>query len=251
MDKLPLHIEYLLTRHDCVIVPGIGAFIATETEAYIDFELGIIRPRRREISFNSSVVTDDGLLSHSIARREGLTYEDAKRKLSFLIEKIGSDLNQEGEISLGMIGKLIKDSEGLISFEPRRSAIQTDILQDIVLTKNASIPVEVEEEPEIATEEIVEDDGMRTIRVKADRYVFTISKRAVHAAAMLVTILTVGLSLLIPINHDNEQKASVISIEDFFHHAVRTEALKMVDNDSVSKQASDSIAISEENVVLK
>ncbi|MDE6547663.1 MAG: SPOR domain-containing protein, partial [Muribaculaceae bacterium] len=47
MDILPLHIEYLLTRHDCVIVPGIGAFIATETEAFIDLENGVIRPRRR------------------------------------------------------------------------------------------------------------------------------------------------------------------------------------------------------------
>ena len=84
---------------------------------------------------------------------------------------------------------------------------------------------------------------MRTIMVRADRYVFTISKRAVHAAAMLVAVLTIGLSLIVPINHDNEQKASVISIEDFFHHSVRTEALRMNDPTALEEAQGDSIAV--------
>ncbi len=245
MDILPLHIEYLLTRHDCVIVPGLGAFIATEQEAYIDFEAGIIRPRRREISFNSSVVTDDGLLSHSIARRERLSYEDARRILTHLTEKLISDLNDEGEVSLGMVGKLLKDSEGLISFQPPHSVMLSDILQDVKLAERASSSAVAVDEPATtsAEEAVDEEEGMRTIRVKADRYVFTVSKRAVHAAAMLVAILTIGLSLLMPINHDNEQKASVISIEDFFHHSVRTEALNAKDSKAAAVQENDSISV--------
>lgn len=218
MDILPLHIEYLLTRHDCVIVPGLGAFIATERAAYIDFESGLIHPRRREISFNSSVVTDDGLLTHSLAKRERLPYEEARKMLIHLADKLSDDLRHEGEVSLGMTGKLVIDEEGLISFKPRRSAILLDILQDLKLTYDAASVETGSDSPMTGSQDqaILEDDGMRTIRVKADRYVFTIPKRAVHAAAMLVALLTIGLSLLIPINHDNEQKASVISIEEFF-----------------------------------
>lgn len=228
MDILPLHIEYLLTRHDCVIVPGLGAFIASETEACIDLEKGVIRPRRRMISFNSSVVTDDGLLSHSIARREGLVYEDARRLTAQLTERMMADLNQEGEVSVGMIGRLIKDEEGLISFHPRQSASTADILDEVKLTTRA---IDVDsaldaQQPSTVIEDPEEDDGMRTIRVKADRYVFTIRKRTVHAMAMVIAVMTIGISLLMPINHDNEQKASVISIEDFFHHSIRTEAFK-------------------------
>ncbi len=246
MELLPLHIEYLLTRHDCVIVPGLGAFIATEQEAYIDFERGIIRPRRREISFNSSVVTDDGLLSHSIARREGMAYEDARRLLLHLAERMAADLEEEGEVSLGMVGRLLKDSEGLITFQPRRSAIAADIMQEVALSERISASVAAATDPEAESEETAdEEEGMRTIRVKADRYVFTISKRAVHAAAMLVAILTIGLSLLLPINHDNEQKASVISFEDFFHHSVRSEALKSHDAEAVKVEAADSIVAAE------
>ncbi len=223
MELLPLHIEYLLTRHDCVIVPGFGAFIATESEAQFDAENGIIRPRKREISFNSSVVTDDGLLSHSIARREHLSYEEAHRFMTALISKMSNDLRNEGEVSLGMVGRLVMDAEGFINFVPRRSYVNSDILTDIELPKFEENRIEVENSDELAlassAETAVEDDGMRTIRVAPDRYVFTISKRAVHVAAMLIAVFTIGLSILLPINHDNEQKASVISIEEFFHRS--------------------------------
>ncbi|MDE6521967.1 MAG: hypothetical protein K2L17_04035 [Muribaculaceae bacterium] len=246
MDILPLHIEYLLTRHDCVIVPGIGAFIATETEAFIDLENGVIRPRRREISFNSSVVTDDGLLAHSIARHEGISYEEARRTLSSLIERMTSDLNDEGEVSVGMIGRLLKDAEGLISFQPRLSTVESDLLPEIKLTEKkvesaeiTTIDNEMLEEPE------VEDKNVRIIRVPADRYVFTISKRAVHAAAMLITIFTIGLSLMIPNNLDNEQKASVISIEGFFHHKVNVDNLTDSKNSTIENADSTAVTLNQ------
>ncbi len=248
MDLLPLHIEYLLTRHDCVIVPGIGAFIATETEAYIDFESGVIRPRRREISFNSSVVTDDGLLSHSIARHEGLAYEDARRIVASLTEKMISDLNEEGEVSLGMTGSLMKDADGLISFQPRRSSAISDLLPEIKLTEKiaSTAPTAAVEIAGSSIEsEMEEEEDVRIVRVPADKYVFTISKRAVHAAAMLITILTIGLSLMIPINHDNEQKASVLSIEGFFHHKVNTDAIMKNNTSKAAAEATDTISITE------
>lgn len=223
MDLLPLHIEYLLTRHDCVIVPGIGALIATEAESSIDFSTGVITPRRREISFNGSVVTDDGLLTHSIARSERLSYEEAHRFVTRHIERMKADLASEGEVSLGMVGRLLRDEEGLIRFEPRYGKALDDIFTAIAIMaqereEEPETTVEISKTPSAGASE-TEEDGTRIIRVAPDRYVFTISKRAVHAAAMLITILTVGLSLLIPINHDMEQKASVISIDEFFRHA--------------------------------
>lgn len=216
METLPLHIEYLLTRHDCVIVPGIGAFIATETDSYVDFERGVIVPRRREISFNGSVVTDDGLLAHSVARRERLSYEDAHRLVASFTEKMRADLRGEGEISVGRIGRLVMDAEGLVAFQPRRSKIREDLFGELRLQPAKA--AEVAERP-AADVAAVKAPGTRTVLVAADRYVFTVSKRAVHAAAMLIMILTVAVSLIVPINHDNQQKASVISFDEFFNRS--------------------------------
>lgn len=240
MDRLPLHIEYLLTRHDCVIVPGFGAFIATETEAAIDLEAGIISPSRREIGFNSSVVTDDGLLSHSIARREGLSYEEARRTLVHLTERMISDLDREGEVSMGMVGKLIKDTEGLISFIPRRSAILSDILQDVRLSCPTSCSSDQIEATSTSSLETEEDDGMRTIRVRSDRYVFTISKRLVHAAAMFVAVFAIGMTILLPVNLDNQQKASVISIEELFNYSEIRDDFMIEDSTEVNLVEKDS-----------
>lgn len=239
MESLHLHIEYLLTRHDCVIVPGIGAFIASETEAYVDMEKGIITPRRREISFNSSVVSDDGLLSHSIARRNHLSFEEAHRHLTAMTEKLRGDLQQEGEVSLGMVGKLLMDSEGYVSFRPRRSRIQSDILPDILLISSAWEYAGVEVSNVTIQQQKTENCQLKT----DDYYVFRIHKKVAHAAAMLVMILTVGLSLMIPINHDNQQKASVVPIPEIIsipESMSVPETISVADYDEVS---SDSIVI--------
>lgn len=251
MDILPLHIEYLLSRHDCVIVPGLGAFIATETEAHIDLEAGIIRPRRRDIGFNSSVVTDDGLLTHSIARRQGLPYEEARRMVGHLAEKMSADLEEEGEVSLGMIGRLVKDSEGLVSFQPRLSSARSDIMPELMLVQSATAADTGLQATDFDVKPTEEEDGMRIIRVSPDRYVFTVSKRAVHAAAMLVAVLTIGLSLLVPINHDNEQKASVISLDEFFRRPVENFVYKALDSTSVTSEDNDSVSIEVPSVEVR
>ncbi len=207
METLTLHIEYLLTRRDCVIVPGIGAFIATDTEASIDFDHGIISPRRREISFNGSVVTDDGLLSHSIARREHLSYEEAHCQLVAMTDKLRTDLQEEGEISLGMIGRLEMDSEGRINFQPRHSYIVSDIHPSITLFT----PTAANSDNSETSDNLDNCDN----RNDSDYYIIRINKKFAHAAAMLIMVLTIGISLLIPINHDNEQKASVVPLPAF------------------------------------
>lgn len=239
MESLQLNIEYLLTRHDCVIVPGIGAFIASETEAHIDTEKGIITPRRREISFNSSVVSDDGLLSHSIARRNHLSFEDAHRQLTAMTEKLRGDLHQEGEVSLGMVGKLLMDSEGYISFRPRRSRIQSDIMPDIRLISNAEESAKVE--PSEATGRQLKAENWQP--TTDDYYVFRIHKKVAHAAAMLVMVLTVGLSLMIPINHDNQQKASVVPIPEIISIPESLPIPETISVADYAESSSDSIAI--------
>jgi hypothetical protein len=63
MYSITRHIEYLVSRHDCVVVPGWGAFIAQYEPARIDAESGLIVPPSRAISFNQSVMHNDGLLT--------------------------------------------------------------------------------------------------------------------------------------------------------------------------------------------
>lgn len=63
------HIEYLMTRHDCVTVPGWGAFIANYSIAEYDAVHEVFTRPCRTIGFNASVSHNDGLLVQSHAPR--------------------------------------------------------------------------------------------------------------------------------------------------------------------------------------
>ena len=64
------HIEYLITCHDCVVVPGWGAFIANYDASTYDATKNVMARPRRSIGFNASVSHNDGLLAQSLMRRE-------------------------------------------------------------------------------------------------------------------------------------------------------------------------------------
>lgn len=79
MERLSIHIEYLLLRHDCVVVPGFGAFINARSEARVDSESGQVYPMMREVRFNSALVHDDGLLAGSFARKYRVPFAEGRR----------------------------------------------------------------------------------------------------------------------------------------------------------------------------
>ena len=89
MENLSLHIEYLLLRHDCVVVPGIGAFINIYQTPEFDTATGKITPMMREVRFNGAVRSDDGLLANSYARKYQISYREGAELLRQDIEKGG------------------------------------------------------------------------------------------------------------------------------------------------------------------
>ena len=68
-----------MTRHDCVVIPGWGAFIANCSPARYDADREVMERPHRSIGFNASVSHNDGLLAQSLLRREGMDYDEAMR----------------------------------------------------------------------------------------------------------------------------------------------------------------------------
>lgn len=118
MNYIIEHIEYLTRRHDCVVLPSWGAFIAHYSPAFYDNATRIMYPPAREISFNTNIIHDDGLLSSSVARRETVSFEKASLMVSQEIESMKHQLKNDGEIVLGHIGRLVWQPESAPLFEP-------------------------------------------------------------------------------------------------------------------------------------
>lgn len=80
MDEISLHIEYLLHKHDCVIVPGLGGFVINIFDVERNGIWGLDAPNC-ELIFNNKLTYNDGLLAESLMRTEEISYEAAIEKI--------------------------------------------------------------------------------------------------------------------------------------------------------------------------
>lgn len=82
---MPSHIATvilsLLHEHDCVIVPGLGAFLTRRTASTFDARRGLMLPPSKEVAFNADIRRSDGLLADGVARADGVDYTEAMRRV--------------------------------------------------------------------------------------------------------------------------------------------------------------------------
>ena len=127
MKELAKHIEVLLLENDCVIVPGLGGFIAHYRPA-VRKEGGRFMPPVRTIGFNSRLVMNDGLLVQSYMQAYNTDFPDATRKIEKVVEKLKEDIYQNGEVCFDNIGTLYYNISGNYEFSPLSESFFTPSL---------------------------------------------------------------------------------------------------------------------------
>lgn len=115
-NLLSHHIATLLRRHDCVIVPGLGAFVAANEAS--QFSGDILTAPRRVVSFNAAMVHDDGLLADSYARRMKISFEQARERVAAESALIQRRLKAEGAMEIPHVGTLSRHSGNRLEFMP-------------------------------------------------------------------------------------------------------------------------------------
>ena len=123
MENLIRHITKLLSRHNCVILPGVGAFLAHKVPAMYLTKEQVFMPPRRELGFNPNVVVDDALLLSEYVSAENTTYENAEKRLSRDVASLRRVLSSKGVCCFGELGTFHMDINGAISFVPKENAI--------------------------------------------------------------------------------------------------------------------------------
>lgn len=118
MKELAKHIEVLLLENDCVIVPGLGGFIAHYRSSFYDKETREFCPPSRTIGFNPKLVMNDGLLVQSYMQAYNTDFPDATRKIEQVVEALKEKLYQEGHVQLNQVGTLYYNINGIYEFEP-------------------------------------------------------------------------------------------------------------------------------------
>ena len=117
MKDLNVYIEELLYKHQCVIIPKFGAFISNRKSAQMA-EDKTFDPPKRELSFNASLTSNDGLLIKYISEQTGIEYNLVEDYVNLAVEGWKRILKQDQTLNLEKIGTLRLVGEGRISFEP-------------------------------------------------------------------------------------------------------------------------------------
>lgn len=119
MRRLIKNIEQVLYREECVVIPGIGAFLRHDSSASMDDSKGLIYPGHTDLSFNAALQQNDGVLVRQYMSSFSMGYKKALSLLESDIREFKEELRQNGLIQMGTIGRLTIDrSDDRISFLP-------------------------------------------------------------------------------------------------------------------------------------
>ncbi len=116
MESFGEIISKLLVRHNCVILPNFGGFVARVSAAQIDEAKGIISPPRKAILFNQQLTNSDGLLVSEYALANNVTYTEAQATICGIIDLWNDELQSGKRIGIERVGELYLDIHGRLSF---------------------------------------------------------------------------------------------------------------------------------------
>ena len=185
MRRLTRQIEQLLYTEECVVVPGIGAFLVHHEPAVVDEQKGLIYPGRCRISFNAALKDNDGVLVKSYSDAFSFGY---RRSLSIMekdIEELRSQLLTSGVVEVGEVGKLIQSKgEMNLTFIPNPH-------HPFSIDYYGLRPVAMLPRPEVTTEETGRRAGL-----KGHIYYLPINLRAIGYSSVAAAM--VAMAIFIP-----------------------------------------------------
>lgn len=187
------HIEYLMLSHDCVVVPGFGAFIAQYTNSHKECSNSTFTSPERNISFNASITHNDGLLANSIAKKATMPYAEALNVIEHGITVCKQALNDDTEVPFGHLGYFINNSEGHMEFVPFHHKQAND---DFFGLRSFSFPTLAElTKPDIDT---VCDSCSQTTAIHTTPKNW-FGYKVIQIAASIIVLVCLSLALTTPI----------------------------------------------------
>ena len=181
------HIEYLIKEHECVIIPGFGAFISYYTPSYVT-EQGALIPPKLLYGFNAAIKHNDGLLANSIMRKNGISYDEAVDIIDGDVRIIKSQLDDSNEFIFGEIG-VFSNAESGVLFEPN---------ERISYSKSSMFGLR-----DIQLSEVGKQQQLSDASEKKDVVYISLRKDFFRIAASIIVLVVLAFALSTPIALDD------------------------------------------------
>lgn len=187
MIELSKHIECLLLRHNCVIVPGLGGFVTQYVPARYVAEEELFFPPFRSVGFNPRLTLNDGLLVQSYMQAYDTSYPETQHIVENAVAEVRAELQERGSFTFNGIGTLSLDAAGNYDFVPCEAGVLSPALYGLssFTAKALDAPAELKKE-----EKARRKRRMRVVKKSEKSYVFSINKEVVnYVAAAVVAVV--------------------------------------------------------------
>ncbi len=194
MNRTIRHIEFLLSQHECVIVPGLGAFLSHSHSARQDATSGAWLSPSKIYSFNGGLTQSDGLLVGSVARAEKVSHERALMLVADDVADIRRKLTDEHVYTIGRVGVLSLDENNAITF----TTAETDSISPL----SGWFPqIKIRPYDFVASEKYEHSVDVHGV--------FKSFGRFMRVAAAVIILVVIGLAVSTPVSVENAQYADL------------------------------------------
>ncbi len=201
MQPVFFHLAYLLTRHECVIIPGLGAFVVSSAPAKRATESGVLYPPAQVLGFNPEISHNDGILVNSVAKEKKISYKDAQLVVRQFADEIQKQLHEGKTIQIPWIGSLSLSAENKIIFTP--DSRQTCNISNYGLA-NFYLPLlkEIEASLEVP---VLKKEDKEAIRIP-------LSRRILHRTGSVAAAVLAFFLLATPVNNNRTEQPECAGI---------------------------------------
>ena len=179
-NSISSYISELLFLHDCVILPGFGGFIANTKPARLNPKTGELSPPFKELMFNRTLKTNDGLLLSYIAEKEKTSHEDVLESILLYSKGLNEELTFSKILRINKVGLFTLGEEGNIIFTQDHKINYN--LSSFGMTSSFATPIK--------RQKIIEEQVTTTIINLKERT--SVQQLVLRAAAILLPLITIS-----------------------------------------------------------
>lgn len=234
MVEIARYIKALLQENDCVIVPGLGGFVAHYEPSHKVEEENLFIPPSRTVGFNPQLRMNDGILAQSFMAAQGLNFANATHRIEQQVKELRYMLHEEGKVELTGVGVLYYSIHETYRFVPCDHAITTPSLYGLgnfrmMETGMDSQPYPVQTPMEIS----ISDRHKHRLGIRINR------EMASNVLMLLVVVLG-GFLLSVPVQNTEieEENYARLMPEELF---TRIEKVSLAINPIVTSRPAESI----------
>jgi cell division septation protein DedD len=114
--NLDKYIRELLLQHDCVILPGLGGFVANYKPAEFDPSQKTVLPPSKQILFNPNLVHNDGLLFAHISKETDYGYKEVQAMAEVYFKTIKYEVGKGLKFTIEDLGYFFFNKARKIEF---------------------------------------------------------------------------------------------------------------------------------------